>query len=360
MEKDAGCGNWLFVTLRLESGEELPFFLDTGASGTCFDKSLEPILGARQGTDTSWHFGHKGDAGVYLAPKLYLGGAQLEMTGPNVATIDLAAEVESEVGRPIAGVLGMDVLEHYCIQLDFAVQEIRFLDGEQADKSGWGKAFSLTNAEDVFPALGANLAGGRNPGSLVDTGCTSDGWLGAALYDQWTNHASALAEGQVRSPNGMLDGEAYPEMDLGRLDEGEGSSGDSHMRVNGIGLRFLSRHLVTFDFPNREMYLKRTSDAPLTLTVKEQRAAGRSVFSFLRKLKKKEQLPGWSKAEKFPKRAVFHGQNLSSGTLTFRKEGDSSAYHYWVTRASVHSPWQLEKAWRTDKHGRKIQEYAVP
>jgi len=29
MNKDAGRGNLLFVTLRLESGEELPFFLDT-------------------------------------------------------------------------------------------------------------------------------------------------------------------------------------------------------------------------------------------------------------------------------------------------------------------------------------------
>ena len=360
MDKDTGRGNWLFVTLRLGSGEELPFFLDTGASGTCFDKSLERILGARQGTDTSWHFGHQDDAGVYLAPKLYLGGAKLEMTGPNVATIDLEAEIESQVGRPIAGVLGMDVLEHYCLQLDFAAREIRFLDADHADKSGWGKPFSLTNTDDVFPALGANLAGSHGPGSLLDTGCTSDGWLSAALYDQWTNHASAPAEGQVRSPSGALDGEVYDDMDLQRLDDDEGSSGDSHMKVNGIGLRFLSRHLVTFDFPNRMMYLKRTSAAPLSLTVREQRAAGRSVYLCLRNLKKRDQLPGWSKAEELPKSATFHGQNLSSGTLTIRKKGDSSAYHYWVTRASKQNPWQLEKAWRTDGKGRKIQEYAVP
>src|SRR5437773_12538482 len=50
MNKDAGRGLWVFVTIRLESGEELPFVVDTGASWTAFDKSLEPKLGKRLGT----------------------------------------------------------------------------------------------------------------------------------------------------------------------------------------------------------------------------------------------------------------------------------------------------------------------
>src|SRR5450759_5959578 len=45
LNKDAGRGNKLIVTLRLESGEALPFFVDTGAGGTVFDASLEPRLG---------------------------------------------------------------------------------------------------------------------------------------------------------------------------------------------------------------------------------------------------------------------------------------------------------------------------
>jgi hypothetical protein len=50
--KDAGRGGWLFVTLRLESGEELPFLLDTGAPWTFFDKSREPKLGKRLDSGT--------------------------------------------------------------------------------------------------------------------------------------------------------------------------------------------------------------------------------------------------------------------------------------------------------------------
>jgi len=56
MNQNAGRGRLLIMPIRLESGEELPFLLDTGASGTCFDKSLEPRLGKRLDTGASWHF----------------------------------------------------------------------------------------------------------------------------------------------------------------------------------------------------------------------------------------------------------------------------------------------------------------
>src|SRR6266516_5504781 len=55
MNKAAGRGNWLFVTLRLESGEALLFFVDTGMSVTLLDKSLEPKLGKRLGTGRVMH-----------------------------------------------------------------------------------------------------------------------------------------------------------------------------------------------------------------------------------------------------------------------------------------------------------------
>src|SRR5690348_5224755 len=65
MNQDAGYGGFLEVMVRLEDGRELPFILDTGASGTCFDKSLEPQLGKRLGTGSVWKCGTNEVTGIY-------------------------------------------------------------------------------------------------------------------------------------------------------------------------------------------------------------------------------------------------------------------------------------------------------
>jgi hypothetical protein len=70
MNKDAGRGNWLIVTLRLDSGQELPFVVDTGCPKTILDKSLEPELGKQLGVITIWTLGGKRRTGLYAAPKL--------------------------------------------------------------------------------------------------------------------------------------------------------------------------------------------------------------------------------------------------------------------------------------------------
>jgi hypothetical protein len=77
MNKGAGSGTWLIVKLHI-GGEELPFMVDTGSPITFFDQSLEPKLGKRldDAMFTS-AAGGKHESGIYLAPKLYLGGAQL-------------------------------------------------------------------------------------------------------------------------------------------------------------------------------------------------------------------------------------------------------------------------------------------
>jgi hypothetical protein len=153
------------------------------------------------------------------------------------------------------GILGMDVLEHYCIQLDFAAGKMRFLDDTRADKHKWGKAFPIValNAQDSRPAVAYDLLGLQGPHSLIDSGCDSDGWLMPKYFDQWTNQAVAPPKAEARSPNGYFDGEKYLFVSLARND----------VESDGIGLRFLARHLVTLDFPDHTLHLKRQSIGPL-------------------------------------------------------------------------------------------------
>ena len=82
----------------------------------------------------------------------------------------------------------------------------------------------------------------------------------------------------VHLPQCVWDGQTYTDLYVGT----EG---------NVLGLGFLARHLVTFDFPRRTMYLKQVTDRPL-LDVEVKGA-----LDFLIHLKKAGRSPGWSKEE---------------------------------------------------------------
>jgi hypothetical protein len=135
INKEAGHGGHLIVMLRLESGEELPFEVDTGSPVTFLDQSLENQLGRRLGTIPVWNVsGDEQTSGIFKAIKLYLGNTAL-ITGDRIQCYDFKQ-------HPM-GILGMDCLRHYCIQLDFEAGTMRFLKPDQKPAVDLGKAFPL-------------------------------------------------------------------------------------------------------------------------------------------------------------------------------------------------------------------------
>jgi len=367
MNKEAGRGGLLMVTVRLADGEKLPLVVDTGSPVTAFDKSLEPRLGKRLDTGTLWNFGVEQNVGVYALPKLYLGNVPLQMGCSNVVTFD--RQKLADHGWPSSmgfmGFLGMDVLHNYCLQLDFAAGKIRFLDDERADKKKWGEPFPLTDIGDGCFSINENLAAVKGVGSVIDTGCDSSGWLRPEMLQQWTNRNSS-ADGKIHSPDGTLGAEIYHDLDFRDLDAKSLATDDSHIKFNGIGLRLLAENLVTLDFPNRTMYLKRTSKWPLVnkAMMAKTMTVAKSALKFLIQLNKKNQLPGASKNDKGKTTDVHFDHDdspyLDSVTWYLWKNDDASIYHYTVIRTSKRGAWKLRKAWRTDDSGKMLQEYAVP
>jgi hypothetical protein len=252
INRDAGRGNWLMVTLQLGSGQKLPVLVDTGAGATVLDKSLAPKLGKRLGPAVLWHWGKSITNGMYPAPKLVLGGAPLLMTGDGIICGDL--DQPRGTGRKFVGVLGMDVLENYCLQLDFAAGKMRFLDDQHADKSTWGKAFPIVHLtdDDARPAVAENLLGREGPHSIIDSGYLGDGWLRSKHFQTWTNDAVTPTNGESRWPYGSFGGKTYPLFSLCA----------ENVESDGLGIGFLARHLVTLDFPNHTLYLQRQSIGP--------------------------------------------------------------------------------------------------
>ena len=340
---DAGRGNLLVVTVQLKDGTELPFVVDSGAGATCFDTSLVSKLGKPVGTVEVSQWDEHAREKVYAMPKLYLGGVQLH-GGGYVLAMDLTP-VSAMFDQTILGILGMDVLEHYCVQLDFAAGKLRFLDDAQADKSAWGRAFPIVplNDQDPRPAVTESLFGEEGPHSLIDSGYELDGWLMPQHYRQWTNPVALPAAGKARSPDGRFAGETYPEVTL-RVEKVES---------DGIGLAFLARHLVTMDFPKQTLYLKRTSTGPLP-------GAGGTALSYLKNLKNEGRLPGWSTDEQGAPRDLKKIVADNTVTVEARNSRWGSTYHYQVTRASADAPWKLVKVWRTDARERTLEVYRVP
>ena len=249
---EAGHGGSLVVNLQM-AGEELPFILDTGTSGTVFYRSMAPKLGQPIGTARIKHWGVFTTENIYVMPKLSLGGVPL-IGGDKTVTVGRDAPPDGSRGQPV-GILGYDCLRHYCVQLDFAAGKLRFLDEEHANKSDWGRAFPIVplNENDGRPAVAENLLGQHGPHSLIDSGFTGGGWLMTNTFQQWTNRSMPQALGESRSPHGAFAGEKYPLLPLDCLG----------VESDGIGLGFLARHLVTLDFPNHTMYLRRQSIGPV-------------------------------------------------------------------------------------------------
>jgi hypothetical protein len=250
MNKNAGRGSYLLVTLRFEDGKPLLFLVDTGSPITVIAKSLAPKLGNRLGTiqPRSLHGTQKG--GVYAAPKLFLGNTQL-LTGTNIFTgkFTMASIIAH---RSIKGILGMDCLRHYCIQLDFEAEKMRFLAPDNVNAGLLGKALPITFPWGGIPVLHhAGLLAGKGTNLLVDTGCHIDGFFEeGAIQGHYLGWWYWLFG--KRLPECRWDDQTYTHLIVRR-------SGS----LNLMGLRFLARHLVTLDFPRQKLYLKRTSIGPL-------------------------------------------------------------------------------------------------
>ncbi len=266
--KGAGRGMYLQLTLHLENGEKLLFLVDTGCQVTILDKSLEPKLGKRLSSTLVW-YAYEGMRGlswvhIYHAPELYLGDTRL-MTSDRICTDDLRSK--SIERRPIMGILGMDCLKHYCLQLDFEADTFHFLDPAQLNPEGLGKAIPLTIDGFGTVSFHGDFCGAKDVAVGLDTGDYTDGELGTALFNKELKKQDQPFTNCWKEPYGQS-GARFPGIDFGggiytNVELHNCPRISSPVPPRHIGLRFLARHLVTLNFPGRMMYLQQRSVGPL-------------------------------------------------------------------------------------------------
>ncbi len=259
---EAGRGDLLFLIVQVEGSEPGAFVVDTGSPYTILDSSLEAklgkSLGGREGIAT--RYGINESLRAYATPRLLLGGTPL-LAGERVYVADMNRLWPS---RGIQGILGMDCLRHYCVQFDFRDHRARFYDPESPAGTQWGQAIPITLSEDFLRVrVRENLAGIKGAGSDIDTSEPNDGALETKLFNwnlhqqkdaqvlQFTSIAGHRAKAAVFR-RGLLAGEPYANLKIV----------ECPTELNVIGLQFLARHCVTFNFPKRTMYLLPTATEP--------------------------------------------------------------------------------------------------
>jgi len=84
------------------------------------------------------------------------------------------------------------------------------------------------------------------------------------------------------------------------------------------------------------------------------------AIEFLKSLKATGRQPGWSAHDKGEAALETYSYFApKSVTLRIRKQGDRSFYHYTLIRPSEAAGWQMQKAWRTDRKGRTLEQYQL-
>jgi hypothetical protein len=366
MNEAAGHGDRIYIVLRLASGAEGLFLLDTGASVTFLDSSLAANLGKPPKSAAYRFYGGRGRADVYAAPALYLGNAKL-VTGPR----ELVHHEEAIPGQKVLGTLGMDCLIHYCVQLDFAARRARFLDLEHQETNDLGRAFPIRDRVMVDE----NLLATNGARTMIDTGHFLDGALKTREFQKASQGNSARGADRAWFRTGTFGGVTYTNLVMHKC-----------AGPDTLGLRFLARHLVTLNSPKHILYLRPQptgSPAPGDDAFPQQEwqaFAGPmdlEVMRFLASLHEQGRLPGFSKTDYCVMGVVrlsagAPGQSEAAGrqstshpfsdTFDTAKNRDHAKweYHYTVTRASKADGWRLQRAWRTDTKGLVGEQYRIP
>jgi len=243
------------------NGKTYTFLLDTGANRTTFDKKLEPLLGNPKYTmQAEMENGEKHQMNVFYAPEASVGPLSLLDAGP-VFCEDLASLREA-TGLQIDGALGNTFLKKYTVQIDFDAGKVRFYENKSVKpEPAWGQAVRMEFIPSGVPVIVVTLGGDVENIMLLDSGYGDIGMLPAELFDllrkernipvasiKHLRRDSQAVEGVVARVNDLRVGKnRYSGMTFDRSEE----------NVSMLGLGFLSRHLVTFDFPHDRLYLKK-------------------------------------------------------------------------------------------------------
>ena len=247
-------GNRIILPVTFK-GREYWFLLDTGCSTTIFDSSFKRDLGERQGKTKVRTPRNVVKAEVYNAPEAYLGPLNLKSCA-GVLCLDVEKAGYAE-GKKISGLIGMNFLRKFMVHIDFDVDRISFIESVRGEKLRWGQSCELFSESGGLAFLKAKVFFDIPVTFMIDTGHSGTGSLDERTFRRilsqkkaktieasFMTMAGVIKEREARINNLSIGSLHYRDLIFSELDS------------SILGLEFLGRHQVIFDFPNRRLYLE--------------------------------------------------------------------------------------------------------
>jgi hypothetical protein len=245
-------GDFLLLPVKFK-GKTYQFLLDSGATFNVFDSSLPlgPLkneIEANSGPDQV-------RLKLYDAPEATIGGLSLKTPEP-VAAFDFT-KIREATGYDVYGIVGMPFLRNNVVQVDFDKGELLVL---KSPARNCGQGFAVTFKNEAMVArLFISIAGDNEEKVILDTGFNGSGELERETFGSAVKCENIAVIDTIP----ILSFSGTERRRLGRLKKL--ALGDLTLRdilvneaeISKLGLGFCSRFVITFDFPNDKVYLKK-------------------------------------------------------------------------------------------------------
>jgi hypothetical protein len=237
-------------------GKEFCFILDTGSSNTVFDVLFKHELGKPKSLAEAKTTSDSILVQTYDALPAFIGPYSMQNCD-KVACLNLKM-LTLITGKEISGLIGMNFLRKHVLQIDFDNGRLLFLKIPKEKNFDWGEEFTISFNSLGLPQIKGNVLGRIKVDFTIDTGSNATGNLDRRIFEEILSKENLItSETLASTPSGLVKSKAarIDSLSIGsfRYHNLIFSEGD----VNNLGLNFLSRHLVTFDFPNNRIYLKK-------------------------------------------------------------------------------------------------------
>jgi hypothetical protein len=229
--------------------------VDTGACLSAFDVTLREFLGQSRGMRNLQTADRLIRVHTFDWPDARLDGQVLKSDQP-AACLDLR-HIREATNECVLGVIGIDLLRTVRLQIDFDEGTLRFLPSLPEARGELGLKIPLRFLRDGPPVIAGTPGPHGRHDFVIDTGAQGNS-LEDALFDRLVEErhirigaafSSMTATGTSRGQRGRLDRLSVGPLEHQRLRF-------SRLQYNSLGLRYFSRYVVTFDFPDACLYLR--------------------------------------------------------------------------------------------------------